>query len=68
MLKGIILIIGFTLMIICLSISFGYNDEYQRNKRWPYYKEEPDKEIKSIIWFAIGVVILYLTKLLMENV
>ena len=72
MLKGLILIIGFIigfiLAIICLSISYGYNDEYQRNKRWPYYKEEPDKDIKSIIWLGIGTIILFLTKLLMEHV
>lgn len=66
--KGIILIVGFILVIICLSISIGYNDLYQRRKRYPYYKDEPINCIKSTLWLGIGVTILYLSKLLMENV
>lgn len=66
--KGVILIVGFILVIICLSISIGYNDLYQRRKRYPYYKDEPINCIKSTLWLGIGVTILYLSKLLMENV
>ena len=68
MLKGVILIIGFSIFLICLAISSGYNDEYQRCRRYPYYKYKPDIECKSVLWFGIGVIILYLTKLIMENI
>lgn len=44
MLKGLVLIVGMMIAIVCLSIAYGYHDEYQRNKRWPYYKDEPDKK------------------------
>lgn len=66
--KGIILIVGFILVILCLSISIGYNDLYQRRKRYPYYKTDLGKNIKSIIWLGIGTIILFVTKLLMENI
>ena len=68
MLNGVILIIGFSIFLICLAISSGYSDIYQKLRRYPYYKYKPDIECKSVLWFGIGVVILYLTKLLMENV
>jgi hypothetical protein len=68
MLKGLVLIVGMMIAIVCLSISYGYHDEYQRNKRWPYYKDEPDKNIKSIIWLGIGTIIVFLTKLLLDYI
>ena len=68
MLKSIILIIGFLIFLICFAISIGYNDEYQKLRGYPHYKDNPDIECKSVLWFGIGVIILYLTKLLMENV
>lgn len=68
MLKGVILIIGFSLFLICFAISDGFNELYQKRKRYPYYKDEPINCIKSTLWLGIGVTILYLSKLLMENV
>lgn len=68
MLKGVILIIRFSIFLICLAISSGYSDKYHKLRGYPYYKCKPDIECKSVLWFGIGVVILYLTKLLMENV
>lgn len=49
MLKGVILIIGFSIFLICLAISSAYNDEYQRCRRYPYYKYKPDIECKSVL-------------------
>ena len=66
--KGIILIVGFMLVLICLSISIGYNDIYQRRKRYPYCKIELGKNIKSIIWLGIGTIIVFLTKLLLDYI
>lgn len=68
MLKGLVLIVGMMIAIVCLSIAYGYHDEYQRNKRWPYYKDELDKNIKSIIWLGIGTIIVFLTKLLLDYI
>ena len=67
MLKYIVIIIGFMLAMICLSISFGYHDEYQRHKRWPYYKEETGKDIKATIWLGIGTIIVYITAYILNN-
>ena len=68
MLKGLVLIVGMMIAIVCLSIAYGYHDEYHRNKRWPYYKDEPDKNIKSVIWLGIGTIIVFLTKLLLDYI
>ena len=68
MLKSLVLIVGMMISIVCLSIAYGYHDKYQRNKRWLYYKDEPDKNIKSIIWLGIGTIIIFLTKLLLDYI
>ena len=68
MLKYIVIIIGFMLAMICLTISFDYRDEYQRHKRWPYYKIKYAKDIKSVIWLGIGTIIVYITAYLLNNI
>lgn len=68
MLKGLVLIVGIMISTVCLSIAYGYHDEYQRHKRWPYYKEETGKDIKAIIWLGIGTIAVFLTKLLLDYI
>lgn len=67
MLKSVVIIVGFMLAMICLSISFGYHDEYHRHKRWPYYRVEYDKDIKSVIWLGIGTMIVYITAYILNR-
>ena len=68
MLKGLVLIIGIMISVICLSIAYGYHDEYHRHKRWPYYKIKYAKDIKSVIWLGIGTIIVYITAYLLNNI